>query len=260
VSLRTHSLSVTFGPPSAPPVLDGVDFALEAGRFDMIVGANGAGKSTLLRALAGLQTPSKGFVSLGDQKLSTLPMAARARHIGFLPQEISPAFAYSVADTVALGARVAGLGHWFDQGLAGAAARAVDTALEQVDALDLRDRRLDELSGGERRRVLIASVLAQQPRFLLLDEPAAMLDLHHQSELFGLLRRLTDEGLGVCCVTHDWNLAVGFADRLTVLHDQGILASGPPAEMMTSAILEAVFGPHFALLQHPDGRPVVVPK
>ena len=260
MSLLTHSLTVSFDTAAAAPVLDGVDFALEAGRFDMIVGANGAGKSTLLRSMAGLITPQKGTVSLDNRSLREMPLAERARHIGFLPQEISPAFAYSVAETVALGARVAGLGHWFDHGLQGAAARAVDQALEQVDALSLKDRRLNELSGGERRRVLIASVLAQQPRYLLLDEPAAMLDLHHQSELFGLLRRLAREGLGICCVTHDWNLAVGFADRLTVLHQNRILASGPPAELLTAEILEAVFGDHFALLQHPDGRPLVVPK
>ncbi len=241
-------------------MLNEVDFELETGRFDVIVGANGAGKSTLLRSLAGLQAPCHGLISLDGSDLRSISMAARARHIGFLPQEIAPTFAYSVAETVALGARVAGLGHWFDQGLIGAAARAVDAALAQVDALALRDRRLDELSGGERRRVLIASVLAQQPRFLLLDEPAAMLDLHHQSELFGLLRHLANEGLGVCCVTHDWNLAAGFADRLTVLHDRGILATGPPSELLNTEILETVFGPHFALLKHPDGRPVVVPK
>lgn len=251
---------MTFGPAGAAPVLDRVDFSLEPGRFDVIVGANGAGKSTLLRALAGIQAPSQGSVSLEEHNLKGLSMAARARQIGFLPQEITPAFAYSVADTVALGARVAGFGHWFDHGLSASATRAVDAALEQVDALDLRARRLDELSGGERRRVLIASVLAQKPRYLLLDEPTAMLDLHHQSELFGLLRRLSQEGLGVGCVTHDWNLAVGFADRLTVLHQSRILASGRPAELLTSAVLETVFGAHFALLQHPDGRPVVVPQ
>jgi len=260
VSLRTHSLNVSFGIASSAPVLDGVDFSLQPGRFDMIVGANGAGKSTLLRALAGLQPPTRGMVTLEEHNLNTIPLPQRARHIGFLPQEISPTFAYSVAETVALGARVAGLGHWFDTGLSGAAARAVDHALEQVDALPLRDRRLDELSGGERRRVLIASVLAQKPRYLLLDEPAAMLDLHHQAELFGLLRRLSEEGLSVCCVTHDWNLAVGFADRLTALHQQRILASGPPRELLTSSILATVFGDNFTLLHHPDGRPVVVLK
>jgi iron complex transport system ATP-binding protein len=260
VSLRASSLTVTFAPAPAVAVLEDVDFVLEAGCFDMIAGANGAGKSTLLRALAGLLKPTRGHVSLGPHDLDELSLAARARQIGFLPQEIAPAFAYSVAETVALGARVAGIGHWFDHGHGATVAHAVDAALEQVDALSLRDRRLAELSGGERRRVLIASVLAQQPRFLLLDEPAAMLDLAHQSELFGLLRRLTGEGLGVCCVTHDWNLAVGFADRLTVLHEHRVLASGPPAELLNAKLLDTVFGPHFTLLTHADGRPVVVPR
>lgn len=260
MSLRGDSLTVGFGPTSTPPVLEGLDFALEPGRFDVLVGANGAGKSTLLRALAGLMPLRSGQVALDGRALGQMAMAERAQAIGFLPQEIQPAFRYTVEQAVGLGARVAGHGHWFDRENRADAVAAVTRALELVDAVELRARPLAELSGGERRRVLIASVLAQEPKYLLLDEPAAMLDLHHQAELFGLLQRLAKSGLAVGCVAHDWNLAVGFAHRLTVLHDGGVLACGPPAEQLRPEILREVYGDSFALLKHEDGRPVVVPR
>lgn len=241
-------------------MLQDLDFELEPGRFDVIVGANGVGKSTLLRALAGLLQPDSGEVHLGGQSLAQIPLPQRARAIGFLPQEIQPAFTYTVEQAVGLGARVAGHGHWFDAQTKPEATRAIHAALDLVDALDLSSRRLSELSGGERRRVLIASVLAQEPQYLLLDEPAAMLDLHHQAELFRLLARLASNGLSVACVTHDWNLAVGFADRLTVLKDGKVMACGTPSDLMVPDVLQQVYGDSFSLLHHDDGRPVVVPQ
>ena len=260
VSLCATSLTVAFGPKPVSAVLQGLDFELQAGRFDVLVGANGVGKSTLLRALAGLLPLQGGQVLLDGKPLAAIPLPERARAIGFLPQEITPAFSYTVEQAVALGARVAGHGHWFDTKSKPETERAIDAALDLVDARSLRDRRLSELSGGERRRVLIASVLAQEPKYLLLDEPAAMLDLHHQAELFRLLARLAESGLSVACVTHDWNLAVGFADRLTVLKDGGVLASGAPTDLMVPDILQQVYGDSFLLLHHEDGRPVVVPR
>lgn len=260
VSLRATSLTVSFGPKPQQTVLQGLDFELEPGRFDVLVGANGVGKSTLIRALSGLLPAQSGEVLLDGISLAKIPLPERARAIGYLPQEIQPAFSYTVEQAVGLGARVAGHGHWFDAKAKPEAERAIHAALDLVDALDLRGRRLSELSGGERRRVLIASVLAQEPQYLLLDEPAAMLDLHHQAELFRLLAGLANGGLSVACVTHDWNLAVGFADRLTVLKDGKVLASGVPSELMVPKILQQVYGDSFSLLHHDDGRPVVVPK
>lgn len=260
LSLRATSLTVAFGTPPKHPVLQDLDFELEAGRFDVILGANGVGKSTLLRALAGLLPAQGGEVHFDGRPLSDLSMAQRARAIGFLPQEVTPAFAYTVEQAVALGARVAGHGHWFGGTQSAADRQALERALDLVETRHLQGRRLDTLSGGERRRVLIASVLAQEPQVLLLDEPGAMLDLHHQAELFRLLARLAGEGLAVACVTHDWNLAVGFADRLTILKEGGVLASGAPKELSVPDILQQVYGDAVVLITAPDGRPVVVPR
>ncbi len=260
VSLRATALTLAYGTANQPAVLENLDFCLEPGRFDVLVGPNGAGKSTLLRALAGLHIPRQGQVLLEQQELQQLPLAKRARVIGFLPQEINPVFAYSVEQTVALGARVAGHGHWFDRQRSPATQSAIRQALELVDATDLQHRSLAQLSGGERRRVLIASVLAQKPQYLLLDEPAAMLDLHHQASLFRLLAKLADTGMGVACVTHDWNLGAAFANRITVLHHGRILASGPPADILQESLLQQVFGSACRLLPVTHGPGVVLPQ
>ncbi|MAW61803.1 MAG: hypothetical protein CMJ94_13375 [Planctomycetes bacterium] len=233
-------------------VLAGVDFALEPGRLVCLLGPNGAGKSTLARALCGLLAAGEGGqVQVDGQALSGMSARARARQIGFLPQEVEPGFSFRVADAVELGARVA-----HPQ----PGPELIKAALAAVDAVHLAPRQLDALSGGERRRVLLASVLAQEPRYLILDEPTAMLDLEHQVGLFDVLRARCAAGLGVLVVTHDLNLAAQWADELVLLHQGRLAASGPAAEALTTERLTPVFGSRFQLLQSPEGRPVVVPR
>lgn len=232
-------------------VLDGVDLSLEAGRFVCLLGPNGAGKSTLARALCGLLSAGEGgSVQLDETPLSQLGARARAQRIGFLPQEIEPGFSFRVDDAVELGARVA---H------PRPGPELIRAALATVDAEHLAERHLDALSGGERRRVLLASVLAQEPRYLVLDEPTAMLDLEHQGSLFEVLRERCSAGLGVLVVTHDLNLAAQWADELVLLHRGQIAARGRPHEVLTTEVLTPVFGSRFRLLSS-DGRPVVVPR
>ena len=228
-------------------VLENLDFQVTAGEFSCLLGPNGAGKSTLVRALAGTIPSSDGSVKLAGKELCGLSPRQRAQKIGYLPQEIHPSFSLTVRESVDLGARVANrMG-------------ATEVALQQVDAEDLAERRLDELSGGERRRVLLAGVLAQQPEFLLLDEPASMLDLGHQAELFNLLRLLSRQGLGILCVTHDLNLGGRFADRLHLLAPESQLQSGTPAEILSDGPIRNTFGPHFQLIETPSGPPAVLP-
>ncbi|MBO45830.1 MAG: hypothetical protein CMJ96_02945 [Planctomycetes bacterium] len=258
-TLRARNLVV--GYDGHNPVLENVDLAVPKGQFLCLLGPNGAGKSTFLRALAGLLPLQGGELTLDGAALSTFSPSARARRIGFLPQEIHPHFSYRVDEAVALGARVAGHGHWFETQLGTEAKVAVAKALERVGALDLLHRPLDELSGGERRRVLVASVLAQEPDWLLLDEPAAMLDLHHQASLFRTLRRLAHhDGLGVLCVTHDFNLAASFADEVILLHQGAICAQGSATDVLTADNLTPVFGEHFELVPRSSGPPAVLPK
>ncbi len=243
--LAARALSAAW--PGVGEVLREVSLELDPGAFTALVGPNGAGKSTLLRALAGLIEPTAGEAALDGRRISAWPLAARARVLGFLPQEIAPAFSFTVDETVALGERVAGR-----------PTRA--RALASVSATHLAARRLDALSGGERRRVLIASVLAQEPRWLLLDEPAAMLDLHHQAGLFRLLRDLAASGLGVLCATHDLNLAARFASRMLLLHEGRIAADGPPDAVLRDPALRAAFAGDFELVTDSAGRPAILPR
>lgn len=243
------------------PVLDGVDLQLASGQLLCLLGPNGAGKSTLARALCGLLPPhaqakagGDGCVEVDGQPLAAMGPRTRAQQIGFLPQEVDPGFSFSVQEAVELGARVRPLAE------GDSLPARVQAALQAVDAAHLEARRLDALSGGERRRVLLASVLAQQPRYLILDEPTAMLDLEHQVALFEQLRAHCEQGLGVLVVTHDLNLAAQWSDELVLLHQGRIAAQGTPAEVLTRETLTPVFGPRFQLLPTPEGRPVVVPR
>jgi iron complex transport system ATP-binding protein len=248
-------------------VLDGVDFRLELGQLLCLLGPNGAGKSTLACALCGLlpaaapgatarltvaAPPRPSSVEVDGDQLTRLSQRARAQRIGFLPQEIEPSFSFRVSEAVELGSRVAAN--------LSSHTEAIFAALQAVDAQHLADRRLDELSGGERRRVLLASVLAQQPKYLVLDEPTAMLDLEHQVQLFEVLRNRCDAGMGVIVVTHDLNLAAQWADELVLLHRGQIAAQGTPQQVFVRETLSSVFGSRFQLLETPEGRPVLVPR
>lgn len=258
MTLAARALAVAW--PSVGEALHKVSLELHAGEFCALVGPNGAGKSTLLRALAGLVAPASGQVLLDGAPLAKLHLAERARRIGFLPQEVSPAFGFRVDEAVALGARVARSARWHEPGIGPELRAAVARALAVVDAGPLAARRLDELSGGERRRVLIAGVLAQQPRWLLLDEPAAMLDIHHQAALFRLLRGLAAEGLGVLCSAHDLNLAARFSTRMVLLDRGTLTADGPPDRVLRSPALARAFDSQFRLLEDPPGVPAVLPR
>ncbi len=259
---------------SGREVIRGVDLTLDRGQLICLLGPNGSGKSTLVRALCGILPHSDGQVRLDGQDLGAFTPAALARQIGFLPQEVQPGFSFRVHEAVALGVRCAGQASWFRPGPNPETDAAVRRALDAVDALDLIDRHLDHLSGGERRRVLLASVLAQSPQYLLLDEPTAMLDLEHQVSLFERLAGLaaggsdigdgqstaTRKGLGVLVVTHDLNLAARWADQILLLQNGDITASGPPKEVLTREKLEPVFGQRFDLLKTESGHTAVVPR
>ncbi len=262
--MTLHATSVHAGYPVCATVLQDLDLKVPRGRMLALVGCNGSGKSTLLRVLAGLHAPSSGQVFLEDKPLHELSPANRAQRIGYLPQEILPQFAWQVDETVALGARVAGHGRWFDASLRADARQAIAAALDAVNARDLEHRALAELSGGERRRVLMASVLAQEPDWLLLDEPGAMLDLPHHAALLRLLRGLAEDntdrpGLGILVATHDLNLAAAHAHELLLLDQGNIVLQGSPAEVFASPKLDDAMGGKFLRIPRDGGPPVLLP-
>ena len=230
--------------------LSGVSVALQAGQVTAICGPNGAGKSSLLACLAGLLTPQAGVVILEGAALSSLAPRERARVLGYLPQQAEVAWDLSVETLVSLGRLP-----W----KAGAAAdrAAVDAALAALDLEALRQRPLSSLSGGEQARVLLARVLAGEPRWILADEPLANLDLAHQLGLLGQFRALAAQGVGVCLVLHDLAQAMNHADRVIVLDSGCVAADGPPQEALTEALIEQVWKVPVRWLGEPGQRALV---
>jgi iron complex transport system ATP-binding protein len=234
--VEVRGVSFAYG---ARPALDGVTFSARAGEFVGLLGPNGAGKSTLVRLVAGLAAPSAGEVRLAGLAPHAAPRRAVARVCAFVPQEPRVSWPFTVRETVMMGRAprqgLLALPGRFDRG-------AVDGALEACDLVPLAGRRLDALSGGERRRVFFARALAQEPRVLLLDEPTAFLDLGHQVAAMQLARVAARGGLCVLAVLHDLNLAAAACDRVLVLSRGRVVAGGPPADVLTEARVREVWG------------------
>ena len=246
---RVEAEGVWFAYEADRHVLQGVSAGVSGGVFSGIVGPNGCGKSTLLRLLAGILKPSRGEVLLEGAPLRDLPGRQRARQLAFLPQDINPAFSLSAFEVVCLGRypHTAGWGTLRPSDI-----EVAERCLEQTMSADLRHRPFAELSGGERQRVLLASVLAQEPALLLLDEPTAALDIHHQVEVFELLRGLARDGYGIATVTHDLNLAAQYCDELLLLSQKHVtVASGSPEQVLTEPLLALAYGANIRVGKHP---------
>jgi iron complex transport system ATP-binding protein len=238
-------------------VVDGATFTVGEGELVGLVGPNGAGKSTLVRLVAGLAAPSSGSVRLAGLDPHAAPRRAVARACALVPQEPRVPWPFTVREVVLMGRAPR-------QGLLAIADRldegAVEGALAACDLVDLADRRLDALSGGERRRVFFARALAQEPRVLLLDEPTAFLDLAHQVLAMRMARVAARGGLSVLAVLHDLNLAAASCDRLVVMSAGRIVADGGPADVLTAARVREVWGVDVWRGSHgATGAPVVLP-
>jgi len=223
----------------------------------VVIGPNGSGKSTLLRIAAGILRPREGRVLFRGSDIFRLSRAAVARRLGYLPQETRSDTDFTVTQLVRLG-RYPHTGLF--GGMDATDHAIVRECLAQTGLEDLADRPLSRLSGGERKRAFLASVLAQKPDVLLLDEPTASLDLHHQVRFFRLLRRLARTGLGIAVVTHDINFAALYGDRLLFLHNGRVLAWDTPDTALRAENVRAAYGDSVTLLPHPSApRPAVLP-
>jgi iron complex transport system ATP-binding protein len=236
-------------------ILKSLDLQLFAGEFVCILGPNGAGKSTLLRLLAGMEAPSIGQAHLGTTPIHAMPRLDLARQVALVEPMVNLNFPFSVEQMVYMG-RAPHRDRWFESA---ADLAAAEEALAAMDCLPLRGRDFRTLSSGEKQRVLVASALAQQTCVLLLDEPAAFLDIQHQVDLFRALQRLASQGYLVVAVTHDFNLASAWASRLLLLQDGRLAASGTPRELCDPALIGRVFGLHVEV-HNIAGRLVILPE
>jgi iron complex transport system ATP-binding protein len=237
--------------------INGVSMSLTAGQFVSLIGPNGSGKSTLLRILLG-RLHWRGTILWNGCAIRAWHRRDLAKLIAYLPQSPAAEMDQTVGDTLRLGRAP----YWGLFGLESAGdEKVVRSVAAQLDLTALLDRRLDELSGGQRQRVFVGRCLAQEPKVLLLDEPNTFLDLKHQFELYGLLRRLAKEqSIAILAASHDVNLAGAFADEMILLSNGKVAATGTPGEVLDARLLEGVYGLPMEMISRP-GRPgVVVPR
>jgi len=236
VELEIRGLGFAYG---RREVLRGLDLTIRPGEVVGLLGPNGSGKSTLGKILSGILHPYTGSVRLDQEELTRLPPKELARRIAVVPQEPVFSFPFTALEVVLMGR------HPHLSGLAFESERdraMAEEALERCGAGEFADRPVQELSAGERQRVVFARALAQAPGCLLLDEPASFMDIRYQVELYDRVRRLADEqGAGVLSILHDLNLAAEYCDRIYLMKEGSILASGPTAEVFTYANLTATF-------------------
>lgn len=257
---RAEGLSFRY-PEAREPAVHGVSLEIRPGTTTAVLGPNGSGKSTLLRLLLGVLAPAAGRVEFGGRALPAWSREALAREVGVVPQGEDSPFPMTVRELVAMG-RYPHLGPWRREGERDR--RAVDEAMRRADVAELAGRAVGTLSGGERQRARVARALAQDAATLALDEPTAALDVAHEMAIFELLRDLARAGKTVLLVTHSLNLAARYADRLVLLHRGALAAEGTPAEVLTRATVERVYGWPVEVVPHPGpgpdtGAPQVVP-
>lgn len=217
-------------------VLENLSFHIESGEFFIIIGPNGAGKSSLLTTLAATGKKAAGTISLFARELHQYRRQELARIAALVPQGLESGFPFKVADTVLMGRSP----HVGLLGIETKKDHAIAThAMAATDTLHLAGRTLDQLSGGEKQRVSIARAICQQPRILFLDEPTAALDLAHQIRIMDLLEKLRREnGITICMVSHDINLAAMYAGRLLLLKNGRLVACGGPEDVLRRELLE----------------------
>jgi len=242
-------------------ILHNINLSIRAGEMVGLLGPNGSGKTTLIKLTSGILKPNKGEIRLDGSSLKQLSRRSIARSVAVVPQQFHTPFAFTVAEVVALG-RIPFVKAFAEESEVDR--RSVTNALELVGISELKERRFDELSGGERQKVILAMALAQQPKLLLLDEPTVHLDITHQVEIMGLVRKLNvEEGLTVIAAMHDLNLAALYFDRLLLLKEGSVSADGAPSQVLTEDRISEVYLASVRVEQHPvTGTPhiVIMPK
>jgi ferric hydroxamate transport system ATP-binding protein len=256
--LSLDGVTYTYGGRGAdgPAAVGGVTASFRRGELVSLAGPNGSGKSTLLKCMARVLTPSAGTVSFEGHPLREWGAKAYARQVGYLPQNPDPVFPMRALEVVVSG-RAPYLQRFAWEGSRDF--EEAERALALCDATHLAHRYLDEMSGGERKRVYLARVLAGRPKVILLDEPLAALDVSHMQQFSALLREIVDKTeSSVIFASHDLNWSAAYCDRMLVLQQGRLVLDAPPSEVMTPAVMEQYFGFQARAVEE-GGRMWIVP-
>lgn len=235
-------------------VLDEVSIEVIPGEVLALVGPNGAGKSTLLSVLSGERVPTAGQVIVDERDVRSFSPLDLARRRSVLTQDNSLSFPFRVIEVIAMGRAP-----WTRTEEIARDSPAISSAATRADVTHLAGRRFTELSGGERARVSLARVLAQDTPIVFLDEPTAALDLRHQEDVLRIARDLALTGRAVVVVVHDLSLAGAVADRVALLSGGRLVAVGTPSSVLTAEAISMVYGLAVRVVDI-DGRPLIVPQ
>jgi iron complex transport system ATP-binding protein len=217
------------------------DMSIDVSKGDFLglIGPNGSGKTTLLRLATRILRPSQGSISFNQQDIYQMPLKEFCRNVAFVSQDIGSNFSFSVMDIVLMGRipHLKRLQFETKQDI-----KITQEALKETDCFYLKDKMIDELSAGERQRVIIARALAQEPELLFLDEPTSHLDIGHQIKILDLLKKLNrDKNLTIVMVQHDLNLASGYCNRIALISEGRIFKHGAPEAVLTYENIESVY-------------------
>ena len=232
--MKLNVSGVTFEYDSRP-VLEDVSLAVDTDEILGVVGPNGAGKSTLLQTLNRILTPDASSIAVDGAPLESLSRDALAKTMGYVPQHDQDGFPATVFDTVLMGRKP-----YIDWSPRSEDIDRVRSIIDRLGLAELAMRDVQSLSGGQRQKVLIGRALAQDPEVLLLDEPTSDLDLYHQLDVLDVIREHVADGIAAVMAIHDLNMAARYSDKLVMLKDGQVYASGGP-EILTEANLEAVY-------------------
>jgi iron complex transport system ATP-binding protein len=251
--LRLQNVSFSYGEEMA---VRGVSLDIRGGGFIGVIGPNGSGKSTLLKLLAGILRTGDGEVAFKGHDIRHVKRKALARAIAWIPQEHLQIFPFKVMELVLMGR------HPYLSALAFEGEEDVKIARRAMDMTNVTqfaDRSFNNMSGGERQRVMLASAIAQEPELMLLDEPTASLDIKYQVEILGILKRLNKEhGLTLVMALHDLHLASKYCDRLILLDQGRIVCDGPPERVLRKETLEAVYGVRVKIFRDADDGGIMI--
>jgi len=232
-------------------VIKDVSFNISEGEFIGLIGPNGAGKSTLFKTLTGILPLLKGNIFYRRIDLTGMSYNERAKKIAVLPQIFKIQFSYSVEEFILLGRfphlDKFSLSSWKDRVV-------TDKIIDMLSLRRIRKKKINETSGGELQKVLIAQAFVQEPELLLLDEPTSHLDIGNQVEIMDILRNFNREGLTVISVLHDLNLASEYCNRLILLNDGEVVKDGAPREVMDYELIEHVYKTRVVIKENPYSK------
>lgn len=239
-------------------ILDDINLDIEKGKIYSIIGPNGSGKTTLLKLIANILGSKKETIYIECMDLNDIKINQLAKKLAVVPQNTDIGYQFNVIDIVAMG-RIPYLNRF--QSMSKEDKQIIKDAMCMTNTWDLRDKKIGEISGGERQRVIVAKAITQQTDILLLDEPISHLDIHHQIELLELMRKLNKSGLTIIAVLHDINLASLYSDYLILLYNKSIYDIGTPEKVITKDSIKKIYNMDVHLTQYPDKKkPVIMPK